>query len=327
MTMIPTDRREFLASSLFAAGAAALPAWLARWFVPQDPQGEQDPAKIGKAREDQLRAAVAKAKDQGKPLLVCVAPDDLNGADAWYRAEWFGAFLTHGGSLAVLEVALCVPACGNLDTVRRLTGAAPIEGSPLMLVVDVSQVGVADAAPPRVTPLVLDLGSARGEAAGRGDFDEVKRAAQQKRIEEGIAKLTAELHAALHRHGASTAKLIADARAKMTEPQRKALEAWVAGGTVVPSDELLVRAAAELRSRATELGTAARERVLASLTAAAERELVKKRIPGSRWATSNGCGTSIEPPAGEAQAMPGIACGMGSVPPLCDRFLEFYTHG
>ena len=327
--MVSTDRREFLASSFCAAGATALPAWLAKWFTPQDPdkQQQEDEAKRAKERLEQLRLGVQKAKDEGKPLLVFVVPTQLNSSEAWQRGEWFGAFLNHGGSLALLEMALGVPACGTIADVRKVTGAASIEGNPLMLVVDVSQVGLADAAAPRVTPLVLDLGSPRGDVPGIRGMDEAALEKQKTIVEAGLAKMTAELHATLHRHGASSAKLVADVAAKATDAQRAAIAAWITAGGKVPSDELLVRFAAQQRSAAAELKDADRERVLVALESAARNEVVKKRIPGSRWASSQGCGTTIERSPGEVAPMGGVACGMGSVPPMCDRFLEFYVHG
>jgi len=327
--MIPTDRREFLASSFFAAGAAALPAWLAKWFTPQDPakQEQEDAAKRAKERKEQLRAAVQKAKDEGKPLLVFVLPKDLASREAWERGEWFGAWLNHGGQVVLLEMALCVPACGNLDDVRETTGASPIEGTPLLLVVDVSQVGGAEAPPPRVTSLVLDLGSPRGDAPGIRGVDEAAVEKQKKVVEEGLAKLTTELHATLHRHGATMAKLAEDVRAKLTESQRALLTGWIGGSKVLLADELLVRAAAEVRLLAAGSTDVLRERHLMVLHGAAQRLFVKKRIPGSRWASGGGCGTTIERSPGEADPMAGVACGMGSVPPLCERFLEFWTHG
>jgi hypothetical protein len=59
---------------------------------------------------------------------------------------------------------------------------------------------------------------------------------------------------------------------------------------------------------------------------AIERRLVRRRLPGSRWATSSGCGAEVEDPdpaLGEVGA--GVECGLGRVPEVCRRFLLFYT--
>ena len=55
----------------------------------------------------------------------------------------------------------------------------------------------------------------------------------------------------------------------------------------------------------------------------ATRELKQARVPGSKWAVSGGCGTTIE---GEPRNMM-VACGMGHVPVKSRRFLHFFTKG
>lgn len=315
------DRRDFLASSLFAGAGAALPAWLARWF------GTQDPAKAGtdqgtKAREKVLRAAVQQAKDQGKPLLVFVMPADAHDGQRWYRGQWFGAFLNHGGAVALLEVALCVPACATLDDVRAVTGAAPIAGNPLLLVVDVGQVGAAAAPPPKVTALTLDLGDPIAKPGKVGARAMPEEFAQN--LADGIETLTKELHRTIHTHGGTMGKLCESVRTAMTEGQRTAIAEFVDGGKV-PADDLLVRATAIVRSAAAERPDDKRKRLLDALGAAAERVLVKQRMPGGLWRRSEGCGTATEDESGKAVEVAGIACGMGMVPKQCQRFLDLYT--
>ncbi len=58
---------------------------------------------------------------------------------------------------------------------------------------------------------------------------------------------------------------------------------------------------------------AARERTIATYRA--------HRVPGSHWANTAGCGTTIE----EAPVTGGIGCGMGHVPEQAQRFLFFFA--
>lgn len=320
MTM-GSDRREFLFSALFAGGAVALPEWLSRWFG-QDPANTQG-TQAAEQRERVLRAAVQKAKDHGKPLLVFVLPAESATGERWHRSQWFGAFLNHGGSLALLEVALCVPVCATLADVRTVTGAASIEGDQLLLVVDVAEVGVPDAPAAKVTPLVLDLGDPC-RLPGDPPYSETWLADVEARITAGLEKLTAELHRTIHLHGDSMAKLVEAARAHMNDEQRAAVAAFVAGGKA-PDDDLLVRAAAEIRGSTAGLTDAARKRLLDTLCKAVERTLVLRRVPGGLWRRSKGCGSATEDENGKAVEVAGVACGMGNVPRMCERFLDLYS--
>jgi hypothetical protein len=60
----------------------------------------------------------------------------------------------------------------------------------------------------------------------------------------------------------------------------------------------------------------------ASLAATARAQYVKRRIPGSHWATSSGCGTSVEEDLEEASM---ARCGMGHVAAKSSRFLYLYA--
>jgi len=306
-----------------AAGFATTMTWTTRWFQPQDPEA--------KAREQQLREAAAKAKRQGKPLLVFVVPGagERAQAEIYARSHWLGAFLTHGGPTALLEVALCVPACATIDEMRAVTGAAPIEGTPLMLLVDTHDLDAAgrqaaDAPPPKVTRLDLDLGSP--VLAGKGRSYEPEDIAENKRhIEAGLERLTTELHKTVHQHGLSLAALAAAATGSLGDGEDEALTAWLATGKGA-TDELLVRAAAVVRHRIAALQGAARTEAQQRLVEAIEREVVHRPVAGARWYTAGGCGSRPEQPTPQEQKDgPMIACGMGVVPAYCERFLWFYT--
>jgi hypothetical protein len=57
-----------------------------------------------------------------------------------------------------------------------------------------------------------------------------------------------------------------------------------------------------------------------ALAAEVRKRIVKARVPGSRWASSSGCGTHVE---GEEPMA--IGCGMGHVPEKSRRFLYFFS--
>jgi hypothetical protein len=59
----------------------------------------------------------------------------------------------------------------------------------------------------------------------------------------------------------------------------------------------------------------------AARAAEVRRRLVKRPVPGSRWALASGCGTSIE--GEKEQLMP--ACGMGHVPQRSQRFVYLFA--
>jgi len=319
--MTDHDRREFFAAAMAAAGFAATTSWTTRWFRPQDPQQPD-----GTARERQLREAAAKAKQQGKPLLVFVVPgaSEKEQTEVYVRSRWLGAFLTHGGPTALLEVALCVPACATLAEVQKVTGAAAIEGAPLMLVIDVDRPGAADAPLPKVTRLDLDLDSPILAGKGRS-YEPEDIAANKCHIEAGLEKLTTELHKTVHQHGLSLAALADAVTSRLDDDQRRALTTWLATGSGA-TDELLVRATAEVRRRLGESKDDVHVAGQQRLVEAIERELVHKPLPGGRWHKDSGCGSSPEDPTPEEQKNGQmIACGMGMVPACCERFLSFYT--
>src|SRR5262249_21610831 len=130
--MQPIDRRALVrAAAAAAAGALALPEVLNAFTRAQDPQpGGKQPS-----RAEQVAAAVARSKAEGKPLLVFVVP--ARQEDHGPRELRLGAFLNQGGSNALLEVALCVPVCASVDALKAWLGGE-VAGEPLMLLVDLA---------------------------------------------------------------------------------------------------------------------------------------------------------------------------------------------
>jgi hypothetical protein len=292
------DRRSlFAAAAAAAVGAVRTPDWLRRAFAIQDPVSEW--------RTKQLRAAVAKAKDEGKPLLVFVVPPPKVPNDCRLRGMWLGAWLFHATPIALHGVAMCTLACATIEELQQVTGAKRPDTDPTMLLVDVSHVGEPSAPAPKVTAMLVELGPIRG---GRNNSPEADEAGK-KSMEAGFEKLTMALQDGLNRHGVAVARLATDVTARLSAAQRGQLRDWLAGGAA-PSDELIVRAAAEVRRGAAELADGKRALVLERLTQAVTKEVVRKDVAGATW-QSDSC-----PP-----------CGMAAVPPLCERFLDFFIAG
>lgn len=314
------DRRSFLTSLLGSAGIAAAPEWLMRGMSPQDPATPQDP--VVPWRRKQLREAVATAKAEGKPLLVLVAP--ALAAEGWERGRWFGAWLNHGGAPALHLVALCRLACASAEDLQDVLGVK-LAGAPTLVAIELA----ADAATPvrKTTESPFVPGSTQLEVSGGRAPSEQYVARQQAHIEDGLAKITIAVQDLLNRHGATLARVAADSMARLDETQRAVLAAWFAG-QAKPADELVVRAAAEVRRAAGAADDATRQRLLTALTEAAMAVVVKRAVAGARWERPGGCGAEFEEPTpAEAKLQGMMACGMGFVPPLCERFLNLYTAG
>jgi hypothetical protein len=91
----------------------------------------------------------------------------------------------------------------------------------------------------------------------------------------------------------------------------------------LPEDD---RSEAAIDQRIALLGDLARQALPTPWLAGSAAEevrarVVRRRILGSRWAVSTGCGVDIEGEDGEQM----VACGMGSVPPRSQRFLHFFS--
>jgi hypothetical protein len=299
-----SDRRDFLHAML----AAALPLheWLGAFGVQseQEPQ-EPRPAKPApRAREQHLRDAAAKAKEHGKPLMVFVVPDDATQARA--RGTWLGSWIVIGGERARLDLATTVPAAASaaeIAAVCRVTLPSP---PPPIVLIDPTN--VADAGKP--------VASTNVEFVLGGDWPQTVAA---------LEPLTLAVAGALARQAGGVDELARRAHARLADDHKQQLAEWLGGGGP-PSSELIVRAAACVRCRAADLPDNRRGLVLASLNAAIERELVQRRVPGTKWAQGHGCGHDVEnPDTAEERGNGGIECGRGHVPAPCRRFLLFYT--
>ena len=307
------DRRDFLRHSFaVAASSYAVPSLLAGFFTPQDPKQQDSPT-----RGELLRAAWKRAGEEGKPLLVFVVP--VEPRDSWNRGGTLGAFLNHGGPTALLELAPCTVACGTISEVQRVTGASDITGQPLMLSVDPGEA----AAPPRITLIDPTLVEAPQRRWPEGTYEELVQA-EKDWVHDCNERITAALRRALHDDGKRLPDLARNVRERLPRESLRVLEDWFGGGDL-PDDTLLVRGASVVRELARVRTDETGSKALDDLALAARRVLVKQRIPGSKWATSDGCGTTVEATTGGVESGMAVACGMGHVPELCQRFLMFYT--
>jgi hypothetical protein len=334
--MTTFDRRAFFARSLASvAGLAAAPTWLAQAFGLGAPAaGAQDPEPgtvadpVAAWRKQQLTAAIATAKAHGKPLLVLVVPDAQD--KVWEGSQWFGAWLTHGDALARETFGLCTLVCARLREVEEMAGVrgdavARTTKAVTMLLVDPTRAGQEVDKPVRATRIEPELTSM--PPGNRALPDDVTPEEEAKPVRKGLAAMTAALQAGLDKHEATLDELAKSSLRTLDEAQQKSLTAWVEAGTPVPA-ELLVRGLPELRRRLATASEADRAARLPQLAAAIETVVVRRQVAGSRWQRSGGCGNDFEAPTEEEQKN-GLmfACGMGIVPPLCERFLGFYSVG
>ena len=333
--MTTFDRRRFLSRSLAAAaGFAAAPTWLARAFglgdgspAVQDPQPAADP--VATWRKEQLTKAIANAKLQGKPLLVLVVPDDQ--PVVWDASHWFGAWLTHGDSLARETFGLCTLACARMSEVEAMAGVhgdavAKTTKAVTMLLVDPTRAGQNVDKPVRATriepelPIVPPPSRMPGDDERPGDSD----AAATRR--KGLAAMTEALQAGLAQHGANLAELAKASSSTLDATQQQALAAWVKDGKPTPP-ELLVRGLAALRIDIAGLPETVRTARLAELSKVVLAVVVKQQIAGSRWRTRGVCVSQFESPTEVEKSVSVVPCGTAMVPPLCERFLDFYSVG
>ena len=91
------------------------------------------------------------------------------------------------------------------------------------------------------------------------------------------------------------------------------------------AEAALAPIAPALLASALEARGSAREHAMHAVAELVRARLVRGVVPGAEWATSGGCGMSIEGRPPEEQPDRGIACGMGHVPEHSRRFLYFYT--
>lgn len=309
------DRREFVVRSSWAAGLAFVPDWVAGAFG----VSSQDPEKKRLDRAAQLRAARQRAVACGKPLLVLVVPREERQCQD--RGQRFGALLNHGGRDVLLDLALCEPACATVAEVQTEFGSVEIEGEPVMLVLEPARSTEGVTASWSVTAIAPELAT-EPKLDEAESYETYLRADKQYQLDCN-AKLAAGLRAAVAETRGALAERADRERMTLAASEHSALDQFFAAPDLPLDDDLLVRAAAVVRMAAeAPRRPGDRERLLKFLVAASRRTFVDQRIAGSKWARSLGCGTTIE---GDKQGGMAIACGMGHVPEMCQRFLYLFN--
>ncbi len=310
------NRRKFL-STLSSTAAVAVPvaAVTATWpdflrsafAVKPAPPHAEDGDGLTVVSESFRRAQRA-----GKPLLVLIIPQ---GDNKWERGRHFGAWLNHGTADQLWPLALVEVACATMNDLRRLVPTVGL-GEPLMVLVET------DAVPTTVTRLNANLDQPAQRAQRPANVEEWRELERREdaQVDHEISVLARLVRKPL---------VDADALARRAGQARSALPpellAQLQNGT--PTPELLAQPAQVDRVAAMWAGAAVQAGAAPSpmttvLAAAARERLLHQRVPGSHWANSSGCGSSIE---GHPDYGRGIACGMGHVPAKSSRFLYFYT--
>ncbi|MCB9869512.1 MAG: hypothetical protein H6837_06625 [Planctomycetes bacterium] len=316
-------RRTFLKRTILAGGGLALPGWMAAAFGPGRPD-EQDgkPAQQEKEKEldraHALRAAHRRAASRGKPLLVFVVPDNQNAR--YDRGGRLGALLNHGGREVLFDLACCELACATVAEIRTEFGFDKLSGEPLMLCIELPT-ATTQAKAPTCAAIEVPKTPFPQRIAGRGSSEEQEKryTAHEKRE---VQKVAAALHKVIAPDPGALGTRADRVRSRLAADEREAIESYVATGKPLTT-ELCVHAAPILRVAAlAPRRKGDGKRILDTLEKAATETILKRRIAGSKWAKTFGCGSTIE---GEQKDAPGVACGMGRVTPLANRFLWFFT--
>jgi len=302
------DRRRFLRTASAATTglsvAAVWPGWLSRAF------GEDAKQNARKSREEQVREAYARARRDSRPLLLLLIP--INTDKLHERGTILGEFINHSGTRGLDDLLSCERVCATVPDAQKALPGLKVGGDPLMLLIEPQKQGVA----PRALAIDPDI-APTPENTTRADGS---RGAVEDAIENRIGKIADALHRALFPDKESLANRARANHAALSQADLTALKNGVAGEKVEPA--LVERGALHLRhAAALAKEEATGKRIAELLAAAGKAQVLAVRPAGAKWAKSCGCGTTIE---GEVQNF-GIACGMGYVPELSQRFLWFYT--
>lgn len=282
------NRRDVLKAAGAGLGLAAAPAWIREAFAAR-------PQCLPVERRIALLAAAWKsAREQGKPLLVFVAPADEG--ERYRRGAAFGELLNHGGDPALALLAWCEVAAGHATEIAKVLPSASTDGAPLMLLAE----------PDGSTVHALSTALPQSPQLPRGADGQ----ALEAQITARIKALEAMVRGAVAPDEPTRKRRADTCWATLSDAEQQKLQV----GGDLPLD-LVDRAAAVVNARR---GPAA----LAALANAARARLVRKAVPGAMWATNWGCGEDIELPV-PVPSM--VDCGMGHVPQRSARFVKWYT--
>ena len=312
------NRRQALTALAAGTASLAIPAWIARAFAQSAPSSDAPcaaeshsagptPNTLGPSNVPQdFASALTRADRAGKPLLVLVVT--RRGGNE--RAMAFGELINHGTPDALALLACCEIVCAPMSAVRDSMHDAG-EGEPLMLLVET------DGSTPRLhrmdgsLPVVAARTTARNEPSANEE-DNI--------IDQRIEFLTALLEHAIAPNDAVVTRRAAQTRARLAASDLRALESLLSNGHPPATARDADRAAALVMLAARE-HPAAHTRLVERLRDAAHARIRDRRIPGSRWAHSFGCGTTYEGENDNAM----FGCGMGHIAARSQRFLDFFA--
>ncbi|HEX5136460.1 MAG TPA: twin-arginine translocation signal domain-containing protein [Planctomycetota bacterium] len=297
------DRRQFLGKAAGTVAGAGAIGWLGHYFLGKPAWAGDDASKDAIAAMGNVADAYRRAHGLGKPLLVLVIPK--NDEQKRGRGHVFGEALNHGGNDLYLDLALCELVCAPVPEVTKQLKDVKVNGEPLMLLVETGG-GAA-----RVVPVDVDVRYENGYRDGTENADE---AAKQR-----VEKVAAALRAAIAPDRETLAARAALAEKRLPADDVRAIRNALAA-KIMWSDELLDRGAAIVRLAKETPDVAKQNALLERLAAVAKKRVTGAPPPGAKWAKECGCGTEID--GGEPEA---IACGMGFVPKISQRFLWFFT--
>lgn len=230
----------------------------------------------------------------GRPVLAWVAPSDALRHPG--RGRLLGALLNHGTDAELAPLALAVPVA--------LSAAALGVASPL------DEPGAV---------LLEPDGAARAlslpDDDGCGDREYLAEEESEPLIRAQVARAAAALRGLLC---ADEAML-----RRRAEGERRALGGFGQAVTQGLPEDVQRGLAAQAPALLLLAEGAGAEPFLA---AAVRRRYVEKRVPGTRWAFASICGVVVEG-EGQSEEDRGTMCGIGYVPRLSQRFLQFYLAG
>ena len=280
------DRRAIL------AGAAALPVWLSVGF------GAQPKAATSTKH---MRAALDRAREIGKPLLVLIVSDQES--DAMQRGHAWGHYLAHLGEEAALDLALCAVTCAraaDLTGVMRKDELVGVDSSTWAVLLET------DSSPARA---VLARGDVPVTMVSRHEGPGPEMRAVLERILR--AAIVPDEHARKRRlEQCNTIELLRKMLGeKPADSDAASFESLGAGGPVRRCD--LDRWAAFVRfGKAHPVGQVGGQDQLRLLADAVRIRLFENDPDGATWMAR----MAYCPP-----------CGMGHVPPSARLFLKFYA--
>ena len=312
-------RRAFLGYASLGASAVWMPRWLAAGFgaggVQETPSRtvKKDGAIVEvPSLELVLRQGIERARVAGKPLLVFVVPTDPQCV--LERQVAFGQYLNLCDDEALADLALCEVVCAREADLEAVIPGTSGLGEPLFVLVET------DGFQPAHRTL-----DARLEQLVWRPFE---RAQAQEDFERQVTRRVQRM-AALVGGGVASDLPTLERRAlqarKALGEQAGELVERVLADPGIPADidrvAAVVRLAAEQGDR--------RDMFITALSNSARSRLRLQPPSGAWWAFDIGCGHHLEGYT-EYVAVGGIlmtqvACGMGHVPELSQRFLHFYT--